>query len=132
MPLAAPLLPCTARLDIYDALLDAEPDSPTYQDAHADAVRLCAACTRQCTERITPSSGPRTVPDFDATEWIPARTRLTLPPNSRPPQRRTKWAPVVAALASQGLAPAAIATALDMHESAVTRLLALATSDRVA
>lgn len=149
MPLAALLLPCTTRPDIYDTLLDQHPDSPAYQDAHTEAVSLCSTCTRQCTDRVTPSSGPRVVEEFDDTEWIPAPAPVVLlpvgptrgrreyfPPTGReyvqPARRPAVWARMVAALAEQGRTPAAIAEALCVSENTVTALLALAAPDRAA
>ena len=127
---SAPSLPCASRIDVYDVLIDSEPGTQTYQAAHAEAARLCAGCAHRCVERITPDSGPRTVAEFNATQWIPKRKPLVLPTNSPPPRRRNMWASTVVALAGQGVTAAAIATALGLSESAVTRLLAPA--DRVA
>jgi len=146
MPLApAPALPCTTRPNIYDVLLDAEPDTSAYKAAHAEAVSLCSTCTRSCGERVTLSSAPRGVEDFDDTEWIPApkpvvllpvgparQPRVYFPPTGReyvrPERRPAVWARMAAELAAEGRPLTGIALALCVSEETAAQLLAAPTN----
>ncbi|MFJ3793819.1 hypothetical protein [Kitasatospora sp. NPDC090091] len=133
-------LPCTTRLDVYDALLDAELDTQAYKAAHDQAAQLCGACPRPCIEKVTATSAPRTVQDFDDTEWIPApapavllplntvrRSRVYWPPTGRdyvqPDRRPTAWARMAAELADDGRTLPDIAAALCVDEATATALI---------
>lgn len=66
------LLPCTTRLDVYDALFDDE--APEQQaTAHPIAVRLCASCPAPCPEKVTEASAPREV-ELLPDGWLPRTT----------------------------------------------------------
>ncbi|MFB7671651.1 hypothetical protein ACFC26_09560 [Kitasatospora purpeofusca] len=132
-------LPCATSLDTFDTLLDTAPDTPAYQDAHTQAVQLCATCPQPCTEKITATHVP-TVQAFDDTEWIPApvvllplgptrRRRIHVPPTGRdyvPPARRPiAWARMAADLAAEGQTVVAIAAALCVDEDTARTLLRL-------
>ncbi|GAA1110682.1 hypothetical protein [Streptomyces javensis] len=62
-------LPCTDRLDVWDALFEDE-DSEAQAAARRTAVTLCAGCPRPCPEQITEASAPRTVTEL-AEDWLP-------------------------------------------------------------
>lgn len=67
--MAAEQLPCTTRLDVYDALFDDE--APEQQvAAHPVAVRLCASCPAPCDQQFTAASAPRTAELLPAA-WLP-------------------------------------------------------------
>ncbi|GAA1977265.1 hypothetical protein [Kitasatospora viridis] len=135
------LLPCGTDPAAYDALLDEEPSSPAYQAARDTAVQLCTGCPSPCPERITPGSEPRTVQDFDDSDWIPAPAPVVLlpvrptrrrprhfPPTGRdyvrPERRPAVWASMAAELAAEGRSLDDIAAALCVSEETVTALLA--------
>lgn len=65
-------LPCTTRLDVYDALFDDE--APEQQAAaHRVAVRLCGSCPAPCDQKVTSTSTPRVAEELPEL-WLPATT----------------------------------------------------------
>ncbi|MDX3165953.1 hypothetical protein PV516_19385 [Streptomyces scabiei] len=101
-------LPCTERLDVWDALFEDE-GSEVHAAAHRTAVTLCAGCPRPCPEQVTEASAPRTVTEL-TDDWLPpsreGRSQYT---------GEEKWHGTAAGVPTYGCSCRRCVTAYDAH-----------------